>query len=113
MSILPIGTMDRRIVIERHTSTQDAFGGDVETWATLTTLWASRQDASDSERLSAAQVNAVQMSRFVVRSSTVTRGVTAKDRINHDGSVWDIQGIKETRHGRKRFLEITAVRQAD
>lgn len=113
MSALPVGAMDRRIVIERYTSTQDAFGGDEQTWTTLTTVWAARQDASDSERLSADQVNAVQMSRFVVRSSSTTRGVTAKDRISHDGWVWDIQGIKETRHGRKRFLEITAVRQAD
>lgn len=107
------GQLDRRITIQRFTATQDAFGGDVETWVDLKTVSAKRMDLSDSERLAADQVNATQMSRFVVRSSAITRDVTPKDRINHDGGSWDIHGIKETREGRKRFLEITAARQAD
>lgn len=107
------GQLDRRIVIQRYTAIQDAFGGDVHTWVDLTTISAKYTPVSDAERMSAGQINAVSMARFVVRSSTVTRGVTPKDRISYDGNDWDIHGIKETKEGRKRFLEITAARQAD
>lgn len=107
------GALDRRITIQRYTATQDAFGGDVQTWADLITVSARRSDVSDSERIAANQINATQMSRFVVRSSTVTRGLTPKDRISYDNSHWDIHAIKETKDGRLRFLEITAMRQAD
>ena len=107
------GRLDRRIVIERYTATQDAFGGDVETWATLTTVAAQYTPVSDSERMSADQINATSMARFVVRSSTVARSVDPKDRLQFNGVAWDIHGIKETKEGRKRFLEITAASQAD
>lgn len=107
------GQLDRRITIQRATIAQDAFGGDVETWADLTTISAARTDVKDGERLAAEQVNSSLMSRFKVRSSIATRGITPKDRINYDGGIWDIHGIKETKEGRKRFLEITAVVQSD
>lgn len=116
------GQLDRRITIQRYTATQDAFGGDTKTWVNLTTnsqeggpekFAAKYTPVSDAERLSASQINATQMSRFVVRSSTVTRGVTPEDRVSFDGDFWDIHGIKETKEGRKRFLEITAMREAD
>ena len=107
------GRLDRRITIERYTATQDAFGGDVETWAELAIVSAQYMPVSDAERISANQVNATSMARFVVRSSTVTRSVNPKDRMQFDGRAWDIHGVKETKEGRKRFLEITAASQAD
>lgn len=107
------GQLDRRITIQRYTATQDAFGEDIKTWADLTTVSAKYKHVSDSERLSASQVNATQICRFVVRSSVVMRGVTPKDRVSFDGYSWDISGIKETPEGRLQFLEITATRQAD
>ena len=107
------GNLDRRVTMERATVTQDPFGGDQMAWGTIGTVWARREDASDGERLSASQVNATLISRFVIRSSIMTRGVTPNDRLNYDGGYWDIHGIKETKDGRNRFLEITAMRQSD
>ena len=107
------GQLDRRITIQRYTSTQDSFGGDVQTWTNLTTISAARMDVNDSERLAAEQVNSSLMSRFKVRSSITTRSITPSDRISYDGGIWDIHGIKETKEGRKRFLEITAAAQSD
>ena len=107
------GSLDRRITIERYARTQDAFGGDVLAWSVLTEVYASRADISDAERLSAGQLNATQSARFIVRSSVITRSVDAKDRLVVGDDVWDVHGIKETKEGRMRFLEITATRQAD
>lgn len=107
------GKVDRRIVIQRATTVPNELNEPVETWATYATVWASREDVSDGEKMSAGQVSSMLMSRFVIRSSLTAKGVTPKDRISHDGGIWNIFGIKETRHGRNRFIEITAGRKLD
>lgn len=107
------GNLDRRVTIERATVTQDPFGGDQMAWATLGTVWASVLYLSDAERLSASQVNATVEARFTFRSSTVTRTVTAKDRINYDGALWDLSAPKPTKEGRNRFIEVRGMRRDD
>ena len=77
------------------------------------TRWAERNDLSDGERVAAGQVGSYLMSRFKIRSDSQTRTVTAKDRLSHDDAFWNIKGVKEAKGGRSRFIEITAVRDAD
>lgn len=109
------GKLDRKITIERYTNGGlDAFGEDTAgSWGTFITVSASRQDVSDSEKVSAGQVNAVQMSRFVIRSSANSRTITPVDRVSYDSKIWDIHGIKETGEGRMKYLELTVMAQAD
>jgi SPP1 family predicted phage head-tail adaptor len=108
------GDLDRRITLQRLSeSGSNAFNEPVEVWTDLATIWARRADISDSERMAAGQVGAALTSRFVVRSSSITRTMTPADRIFYAGSVWNIFGIKETRAGRNQYLEITAAREAD
>lgn len=109
------GKLDRKITIERYTNGGlDEFGEDTAgSWGTFITVAASREDVSDTEKVSAGQVNAVRMSRFVIRSSINSRTIDAKDRINYDGKYWDIHGSKETSKGRLKYLELTAMAQAD
>src|SRR5687767_11981290 len=105
--------LDRRITIQRATVVYNEFNEPVETWADLATLWARRRDVSDGEKFAAGQVGATLMSRFVVRSTTTTRGIKATDRISYDGGLWNIHGLKEADEGRNRFIEITAIRDLD
>ncbi|QPC87413.1 phage head closure protein [Mesorhizobium sp. NBSH29] len=107
------GKLDRRITIERFTSIKDEYNEDVETWAALTTVWAQRKDVSDGENFAAGQVGSILRSRFVIRSSLLAKTITPVDRLNYDGAIWNIQGVKETAEGRNQFIEITAVRDAD
>jgi head-tail adaptor len=110
------GKLDRKIVIQRYTSGGvDAFGEDTAgSWGTFITVSATREDVSDSEKVSAGQINAVRMSRFVIRSSINARSVLPTDRVSYDGCIWDIQGKpKETRRGRRQFLEFLAIAQSD
>lgn len=107
------GDLDRRVTIQRSESARNKFNEPIESWSDLTTVWARRRDVSDGEKTAAAQVGATLMSRFVVRSSSITRTVIPTDRLNHDGGLWNILGVKELGEGRNRFLEITAVREAD
>ncbi|MCK8780557.1 head-tail adaptor protein [Rhizobium sp. NTR19] len=108
--------LDRRITVERVTSVPNDFNEPVETWAEVATLWARRRDASDThkiEYMAAGQVGSFTVARFTVRSSSVTRTITPVDRIVHEGKVWEIRGVKEADEGRRRFIEITALKDAD
>jgi SPP1 family predicted phage head-tail adaptor len=111
--VMSAGNLDRRIVIERSTSTPNAFNEPVETWAPLLTVWASRSDVSDMEKLNAGQISSALMSRFVIRSTTAAKGIKPADRVNFDGRIWNLLGIKETAQGRGRFLELTAITSLD
>lgn len=102
------GALDRRMTFQRSTSVPDGGGGYTVTWEDLATVSAARIDVSDSEKYAAGRLVSAKLSRFTVRSSSVTRAVTAADRISHESITWNIDGIKDTRDGRKSFLEITA-----
>jgi SPP1 family predicted phage head-tail adaptor len=106
--------LDRKITIQRATTAADAFNEYIETWADhLTNISAMKRDVSDGERFAAGQVGSHQMARFTVRSWSETRAVTRRDRLVYEQKNWNIIGFKETGHGRNRFLEITAVADAD
>ena len=105
--------LDRSITVERSTETENELNEPVVTWSVFVKVRAKRRDASDGEKVSAGQLGATLMSRFVIRSSAMTRQVLPTDRIRHDGRLWNILGIKQADEGRNRFLEITAITSVD
>lgn len=96
------GRMDRRITIERMTTSADSMGFPSPTWSTHKTIWAEVVWMGGKEML--------QTSREVTKETALFRvwyvDVTTHDRINYDSKTWDILTIKEI--GRKEGLEITA-----
>ena len=105
--------LDRSITVERSTETENELNEPVVTWSVFVKVRAKRRDASDGEKVSAGQLGATLMSRFVIRSSAMTRKVLPTDRICHDDRFWNIIGIKQADEGRNRFLEITAITSVD
>lgn len=105
------GALDRRIQFRRFTMTDDGFT-TVEAWADHgSPVWASRRDVSDRERMAAMEVAAMITTRFHVRYSSFTAGITPKDRLTCEGVEYDITGIKQM--GRRDGFEITASARAD
>jgi SPP1 family predicted phage head-tail adaptor len=103
------GQLDRRIQVQRAAYTPDGRGGREPTWQDHGgQLHARRRDVSDAEKASAGVLSSTLVARFTVRSSTLTRGLRADDRIVHDGMVWNVTGIKEVPDARRAFVEITA-----
>lgn len=103
--------LDRRVQFRRASLTDNGLE-QVETFADHgSPVWASKTDVSDGERWRAGGVGASITTRFVVRSSTFTRGLTPKDRLTCAGLEYDISGIKEI--GRLDRLEITASARVD
>jgi SPP1 family predicted phage head-tail adaptor len=108
---LQAGAMDRRIALQQATVTYDALNNPTETWATLATVWASKEDLSDSERVAAAEVGAAMTTRFRIRYSLKVSGINPKDRLTFDGNTYEVVNTKEI--GRREGIEITATFRTD
>lgn len=109
--MIDAGDLDRRVTLERHGITRDELNNPVEAWAALSTVWASKHDVSDTERLRGAEVGSTLTTRFVIRWSSVVRDINTKDRLTCEGLQYGIVGVKEL--GRREFIEITAAARSD
>ena len=98
-------SLDRQIQFQRATETSDPFGGSSLSWSDIgPAIPALREDVSDAEKVVAAVFRERSLIRFQVRSSEFTRGITADDRIQHEGHLYGINGIKEPQRGQRRQL---------
>jgi len=92
-----IGKSDRRITVQRYTTTTNDYGERVQTWSTLLTVWAELMKTGEgmTERISTNQDMPVQRVRFKIRSSSDSRGIKADDRVLYNSKYYNIQGIEE------------------
>jgi SPP1 family predicted phage head-tail adaptor len=92
-----IGQSDRRITVERYTTSTNAYGERVQTWSTLLTVWAELMKTGEgmTERITSDQDMPVQRLRFKIRSSSDSRGIKADDRVLYNSKYYNIQGIEE------------------
>ena len=91
-----IGKSDRRITVERYTTSTNAYGERVQTWSTLLTVWAELMKIEGTtERITTNQDMPVQRVRFKIRSSSDSRGIKADDRVVYNSKYYNIQGIEE------------------
>jgi len=102
------GSLDRRVRFDRAMATQSVSGQATVTWVPLATVWAARRDVSDGERFRDDQHLSDRVTRFTLRYSPVTRGITAKDRLVSEGIQYEVLGVKENGDGRRAFIEVTA-----
>lgn len=105
------GSLKHRLKILRRQVVTDDFGGEVETWSELASVWASKEDVSDAERVRAMQVGASVTTRFRVRETSLTDSLNAQDRVRCDERTYEVTGVKEGQGD--RVLEITCQRLAD
>ncbi len=108
---LSAGKLDRKIILQRFTSTLDEYNEPVKSWATLATRSASYEPLSDGERFRAGETAANASARFVIRWSAAVSDLDAKDRLTFGGVVYQILHVKEI--GRREGIEITCTARAD
>lgn len=101
------GRRDQLVIIQRVTVTQDDYGEEVETWATLSEEWMAIHYGRGDERRQAAVEQGQQSANFQALSNTETRSVTLKDRLVLDGYIWDIVG-KSPDMPKRGDIEFTA-----
>lgn len=98
------GKLDRRVTIERKTTSRSSTGAVIETWATWRTVFMGKSDITANERFRADQELAVETT---VWESHYIDGLRTDDRLSVDGKVYDILGIAEV--GRRAGHQITAM----
>lgn len=75
------GRLRHRVTLQRHTPTQDAYGGETMAWSDLGTRWAAVEPLSGREWFQAQQFNAETSIRVRVRHDSTTAAMKADDRI--------------------------------
>ena len=99
------GKLDRKIIIQELTVTQDAHGEPVDTWADWADVWAEVRDLRGREYFQAQAAQSAIDTLFRIRHID---GLKHEMRISHDDVIYDIKGI--ARIGRNEGLEIQATR---
>jgi SPP1 family predicted phage head-tail adaptor len=106
------GDLDKFITIKRATTTTNAFNEKVQTWSDLVTRrHAMAQPVSDAERFRAGETLSTRKYRFTIRYSANVADVDPRDRIEFEGRIYDINGVKEV--GRREGIEFTATARAE
>lgn len=104
------GNLDRQLTIQSATTTQDASGQEIETWATVATVWAARKDVRGSERFAAEQEIATRAATYRIRWIT---GVNEKMRVVDAGTTYGIVGIADDYRQGWMELSVEAVNPED
>lgn len=86
------GRLRHRIAIQANTPTRDSHGQEIESWATVATVWGAVEPQRGGERFidEANQLLAERTTQIVIRYWS---GLTIEHRISWNGRVFNIQGI--------------------
>ena len=90
------GKLRHRIVIERATLTQNDYGEEVQTFATLATVWARVEPILGKERFAAFQTQSDVDHRILVRYQSALSTLAANDRITWGSNTYDIRSVVNT-----------------
>ena len=91
--MLNAGRLNRRVTIKSRSSTQDAAGQQVETWADVTTVWGDIKapaGAAAAERLGADRETSTAAYSIRIRYRT---DITAGMRAYEGGTTYDIAQV--------------------
>ena len=105
---MSIGERRSRVVFQRATVSQDAFGEPDKTWTTLATQWALVQELKGRERQGANETMGEVTTRIVTRNNTTITSLAPGDRATWSGHTYDIKAVIPRDH-RRSELEILAI----
>lgn len=96
------GALDQRIVIERLVEGYDELGQPINDWLPIVTTWAAVEPLVGREYIAAGAL----LSEVTARISLRYRpGITAADRVIHDGKVYGITSVADV-HSSRRELHL-------
>lgn len=98
------GRLDRQIVIQKATSTQNSYGEQAMGWSNLVTLWARVNPLAGNELFRAQQIRAEIDTEFTLRHTTL---IHPDMTIVYGGVTYDIHSIINV-GDRNRELRILA-----
>lgn len=97
------GRLDRRVILQSCTISQEADGGVIRTYQNVATVWASVTPEKGQENFADDQPIARQSVVFTIRYRA---GVEPKGRVQYQGRFYNIRDVQEV--GRREGLKIVA-----
>lgn len=98
-----IGDLDRRIVVQQASTTQDSYGQPIETWTAVATVWAQVTPMRGRETFGSEQVLDRGPQRFRIRYRS---DVTVQHRLSYNDIIYQIHDVQEV--GRHEGLDLIA-----
>ncbi|HQQ71754.1 MAG TPA: phage head closure protein [Alicycliphilus sp.] len=95
------GRLDQRVSIEQLVTIGDSWGGTVEAWAPLVTAWAAVEPLVGREYLAAQAAQSEVTAKIRMRYRP---GITAQDRVIHDGKTYDIKSVIDVRSAGRELV---------
>ncbi len=104
------GRLDQRVTIERFDSVRDSNGDVIQNpntgevsyaWVPVATVWAAVEPLNGREFIAAQAVQSEVTTRIRVRYRL---NFEPADRINHEGTLYDIQSIINPRSGNRELV---------
>lgn len=106
------GKLRERISIQRRAESQNEFGESRGIWRDLFVTWGSVEPLAGREFFSALQVQSDISIRVTCRYAAVLADVSAKDRIKHGATVYDIRSVINV-ESRNRELQFMCTEHSD
>jgi len=97
-----IGKLRHRITLQEIIKTDDGYGGIVETWKDIATVWAAIEPLKGTERYQAQQVQSELTHKVTIRYRA---GIKPQMRILYGNRVFDIEAVIDVDE-RHRWLEL-------
>lgn len=99
------GELRNLVTFQRRTSKANDFGEPKDIWTRVTDDWAKVEPLQGREFFSALQTQSDVTTRITCGYSTTLAGITAKDRIVHGNTIYDIRHPPINRDMRNRELQ--------
>lgn len=100
---MPLGNLDRYIIIQNYTTSKDLYGEPIKTWSNYKSVWAEKiQDAPGDESIINNQKVGKENINWRIRYNT---WITNKMRISYKSEYYEIEGIQEEGRGRYCVLK--------
>lgn len=104
----PAGQRDKRVTIERFTSTRDEYNEPVEQWSVVGTRWTAIFYGKGEERRQAAVEEGKQSASFVMLADSITKTISVRDRLFYAGDAWDIVSVSPVGRAEIEFIGVRA-----
>jgi SPP1 family predicted phage head-tail adaptor len=111
MGGIAAGTLNQRVTLQRKTVTQDSWGGAVESWSDVATVWANVRGFTGIGAISnEVQAGGSEVSRGKASIRIRIRSdVTHDMRVQYRGKVYDIRDVCPNEEDRRYMDLVVAV----
>ena len=96
------GKLDQRVTLERRQGGTDSWGQPLpDDWTALCTVWAAVEPLVGREYMAAAAMQSDVSTRVRMRYRP---GVTAGDRLSHEGRIYNIESVIDFRSAKRELV---------